>query len=469
MLSNGHYLITWRLHDGAANNTYAQLFDGSHNALGSEAQLIAGYDPISVSALDGGGFIMTYSKGSGAGNLYAQVFSNSLSVVGSEIQINNGQTVGNYIDVLGVTYGGFAVSYSKGSNYESHHVKIFNNSRVETNSFELQNVYANGGGRNNLIELSNGHLVSLIFENRGGVMQNVLNIFETSDDATSAQVGAFTRSSGYPAANIVSLTNGGFAFLSTDSSSRVLSGEIFDNTGNSVVSSFTISDNLGPHQYGTPQATSTADGGFIVSYTKTGSDGYQDLYARKYDSAGNASATEFLVNTGNEGISNQRNSSRDYNGTSNIAIASDGTYLFTYDQTESSEYSVRLVGTNSIGAYTTNFLQSSPTSNLTSISLGTNSSSNTAIQKLDTALEELNTIRASLGALSNRIDHIVTNNTNTATNIAKSISRIEDADFAAETTNLAKQQILQQAATAMLAQANASKQNILTLLNLSLR
>ena len=89
-----------------------------------------------------------------------------------------------------------------------------------------------------------------------------------------------------------------------------------------------------------------------------------------------------------------------------------------------------------------------------------------AITAMDAFLSSLNSQRASLGALSNRIDHIVTNNTNTATNLAKSISRIEDADFAAETTNLAKQQILQQAATAMLAQANASKQNILTLLNL---
>jgi flagellin len=89
-----------------------------------------------------------------------------------------------------------------------------------------------------------------------------------------------------------------------------------------------------------------------------------------------------------------------------------------------------------------------------------------AITAMDAFLNSLNSQRASLGALSNRIDHLVSNNTNTATNIARSISRIEDADFAAETTNLAKQQILQQAATAMLAQANASKQNILTLLNL---
>ena len=98
--------------------------------------------------------------------------------------------------------------------------------------------------------------------------------------------------------------------------------------------------------------------------------------------------------------------------------------------------------------------------------LSSRSEATSGINQLDTALQTLNSQRASLGALSNRIDHIVANNTNTATNIARSISRIEDADFASETTNLAKQQILQQAATAMLAQANASKQNILTLLQM---
>ena len=87
-----------------------------------------------------------------------------------------------------------------------------------------------------------------------------------------------------------------------------------------------------------------------------------------------------------------------------------------------------------------------------------------SLSRLDTALQDLNTQRASLGALSNRLDHIVANNTNIATNIARSISRIEDADFAKETTNLAKQQIIQQASIAMLAQANAAKQNVLSLL-----
>jgi flagellin len=87
-----------------------------------------------------------------------------------------------------------------------------------------------------------------------------------------------------------------------------------------------------------------------------------------------------------------------------------------------------------------------------------------AISLIDTALQTLNSQRGLLGAISNRLDHIVANNTNVANNIAKSLGRIQDADYAAESTSLGKNQILLKASTAMLAQANASKQNILELL-----
>jgi flagellin len=83
---------------------------------------------------------------------------------------------------------------------------------------------------------------------------------------------------------------------------------------------------------------------------------------------------------------------------------------------------------------------------------------------IDTALTTILTQRAKLGSVSNRLDHTVDNLTNTVTNLSAGKGRIEDADFAAETTNLARTQILQQASTAMLAQANASKQNVLSLL-----
>ena len=86
------------------------------------------------------------------------------------------------------------------------------------------------------------------------------------------------------------------------------------------------------------------------------------------------------------------------------------------------------------------------------------------IGTLDNALAHLNTYRASLGAISNRLNYTVNNLTNISTNLSAAKGSIEDTDFAKETTDLAKNQILQQASTAMLAQANASKQNVLSLL-----
>ncbi|MEY2955411.1 MAG: flagellin, partial [Pseudomonadota bacterium] len=83
---------------------------------------------------------------------------------------------------------------------------------------------------------------------------------------------------------------------------------------------------------------------------------------------------------------------------------------------------------------------------------------------LDNAIKNVNTQRSELGSISNRLDSTVSNLTNVVTNLEAGRGRIEDADFAAETTNLAKSQILQQAAMAMLAQANASKQGVLSLL-----
>ena len=83
---------------------------------------------------------------------------------------------------------------------------------------------------------------------------------------------------------------------------------------------------------------------------------------------------------------------------------------------------------------------------------------------IDAAIKEVNAQRSTLGATTNRLNHTVNNLTNMSANLSSAQGRIQDADFAIETTNLAKNQILQQASTAMLAQANASQQNVLGLL-----
>ena len=93
----------------------------------------------------------------------------------------------------------------------------------------------------------------------------------------------------------------------------------------------------------------------------------------------------------------------------------------------------------------------------------TASDAQNAIASIDQAIQDVATARGSLGAVSNRLGSTMSNLDQIAVNLTASQGRVQDADFAQETGNLAKNQILQQAATAMVAQANASKSTILAL------
>ena len=99
-----------------------------------------------------------------------------------------------------------------------------------------------------------------------------------------------------------------------------------------------------------------------------------------------------------------------------------------------------------------------------SYDVSTATAANTLLATLDTELDSISSARATLGAGQNRLESVVSSLTNNATNLADARSRIEDADYSAETTAMAKAQILSQASTAMIAQANQSQQNVLSLL-----
>jgi flagellin len=94
----------------------------------------------------------------------------------------------------------------------------------------------------------------------------------------------------------------------------------------------------------------------------------------------------------------------------------------------------------------------------------TSSKANSAITALDTAIDSINTQRATYGAAVNRLEYAADNLANVSQNTSASRSRILDADYAAETTELARTQIIQQAGTAMLSQANQQAQSVLALL-----
>ena len=115
------------------------------------------------------------------------------------------------------------------------------------------------------------------------------------------------------------------------------------------------------------------------------------------------------------------------------------------------------------GLITTNISESQGDT-VSSIAIGTAAGARNALNVVDVALEQINAIRADLGAINNRLDFTISNLSNVVENTSASRSRILDADFAAESAALSRAQVLQQASQAILAQANARPQQVLQLL-----
>ncbi len=142
-------------------------------------------------------------------------------------------------------------------------------------------------------------------------------------------------------------------------------------------------------------------------------------------------------------------------------VATDAVAVGTVELTSSEG---QIIATN---AGTDVFTAATDTSSFQSLALqdiSTSDGAQTAIEVLDAALSQINTARADLGAIQNRFSSTIANLQSASENLSASRSRIQDADFAAETANMTRGQILQQAGTAILAQANSLPNNVLSLL-----
>ena len=160
------------------------------------------------------------------------------------------------------------------------------------------------------------------------------------------------------------------------------------------------------------------------------------------------------------------------NGGANIQVGTDANQTVNFNVDSVDTVSLQLAsnaqatdtppGTHVPEDHTTAGTQFVPGASLIDVSSATNASASLA--KISAAIEQVAGDRASYGALQNRLEYTVSNLLNVAEYTTAARSRIEDADFAAESARLAKAQVLQQSGTAMLAQANASSQLAITLI-----
>lgn len=144
-------------------------------------------------------------------------------------------------------------------------------------------------------------------------------------------------------------------------------------------------------------------------------------------------------------------------GATNVTIG--GNVVFDSDKAFTLEASA---GATFLNAATT--AEASNLQKVSSIDIGTQAGSNDALSIIDGALSAISSSRADLGAIQNRFSSTIANLENVSQNVSAARSRVQDTDFAKESANLARSQILQQAGISMLAQANASSQSVLSLL-----
>ena len=177
-----------------------------------------------------------------------------------------------------------------------------------------------------------------------------------------------------------------------------------------------------------------------------------DTYSTTQKSAMNTEFTALASQITSIATNTQWNGMYILNGSG--AASGTGTSLYTFQVGANTAQTVNVTITSmGLGALS-----------LTTAGIGAAASATSALPDLDTALTVINTARATLGASINRLTHAVDNLSNVAQNATESRSKIADTDYAQATSDLARQQIIQQAGTAMLAQANQMPSMVLALL-----
>ena len=148
----------------------------------------------------------------------------------------------------------------------------------------------------------------------------------------------------------------------------------------------------------------------------------------------------------------------EFNGTSLLNSTASLTFQIGADGVASNQIAVSSVSLTGITGYAASLTATG------TVNVSTSAAASAAIASISTSIDTVSQNRATFGAVQNRFESVIVNLTNYAENLSAARSRIQDADFAAETANLTRSQILQQAGVAMLAQANSLPQVALSLL-----
>ena len=485
-LTDGGFIATWTDYsgeDGSAKGIFGQRYDASGNAVASEFQIntqTSGDQSWSdIKSLPNGGFVVTWTGQDASGNgIYAQRYSASGDKDGSEFRVNTYQN-GNemHSEAAALTDGGYVViwysdTHPDDTNYGVHGQRFDASGAAVGSQFLVNTDISNAQQYPEIAPLADsGFVVTWQSYLQDGSHYGIYaqrfasptpsGTVTTTDHTVSTITGSTTGEA--PFGSDVSFGVGGKT-LTVDLSAHhdgsnndyygaaeaiatAINGDSdLQALGYSAAAATLAEVNAGTYAAGdiiitradTPTTTTNTLVGNAASFVVEGITVNTDLSAYNADLSGAASAVAADINAD--------------------AALQALDYSATADASNPGDIIISRANTPITQAY----IAAAPAT--TAMSLASGGSARAAVAKIDAAITTVNVQRSELGAVSNRLSHTVNNLTNISANLSAAKGGIEDADFALETTQLAKLQILNQAATAMLAQANASKQNILSLL-----
>jgi hypothetical protein len=336
VLSSGDFVVTWEDDRYGDNDIYGQRFNSSGSALGSnfrvndDTAVDNQYEP-SVAALSGGGFVVTWEDARYVGyDIYAQRYDGSGNALGSNFVVNDDGLGNSQYEpsVAGLTAGGFAVTWYDyrladtdifGQRYDGTGNALGNNFRVSEDTeggYEWAPATA---------ALSGGGFVVAWNDPRDGNQDIYAQRYYSSGNAQGINflVNDDEGSSTQHRPAVAAMQGGDFVVSWYDyrNGHYDIYAQLHDGSGTALGSNFLVNDDGGSSEQYAPSVGGLLGGGFVVSWEDY-RNGYADIYAQRYDGSGNALGSNFLVN--NDGGGN-------YQYEPSIAALTGGDFVVTWE------------------------------------------------------------------------------------------------------------------------------------------
>ena len=453
-LKNGDFVITWTSYYD--NKIYAQIFNSDGTKKGSEFRVNSlsqgSQTEPTVEALDDGGFIIAFrSVNNGS---YARRYDSSGIDVGEEFSLHDSTSHGSQPLVTALDNGRFLTTWSSQTDIYG---RIFDaNNSPESSEFMVNTFRTDSQRSAHVTKLKNGDFViTWASEGQDGSSYGIFGQrYNTSGIkiGDEFQINTFTYGE-QRGPSITALEDGGFivtwhSYLQ-DGDDLGVFGQQYNSVGVKIGAEFQINKHIDDNQrYST--AVGLSDGGFLVAWqSNSAHEEMSEVYGQRFDKDREKVGGEFQIN-----------SHATYDQTKpSLTVLANGNIVATYNS----------LGGDGLDGYAV-FAQilnvgSTELKGLFPIDLETSRGSSSAVLTIDSALNKLNEIRSSLGALSNRLDNIMAVNVNSSINLKRAKGLITDANFAQETADLAKNNILQQTSIQMDVLSRKAGDSLRTLLN----